>query len=148
MESRGGHEERSDAELIRGVADCDREAFAALYRRHLPAVLRFLASETRDPELTADLAAEVFAAVALAAARYRPTNPTAAPWLIGIARNTLGRSRRRGRVESRARRSAQAPIAGGVRSRVSGRRGSGSGSALWRSRGRSRSSSRSPRSCC
>jgi RNA polymerase sigma factor (sigma-70 family) len=104
MESRAGYEQRSDAELIRGIADCDRDAFAALYRRHLSAVLRFLASETRDPELTADLAAEVFAAVALAAARYRPTNPTATPWLIGIARNTLGRSRRRGRVESRARR--------------------------------------------
>ena len=64
----------------------------------------FLARETCDPEATADLTAEVFAAVALAARRYRPSHDSAAPWLTGIARNTLGASRRRGRVEVRARR--------------------------------------------
>ncbi|MGH2914516.1 MAG: RNA polymerase sigma factor [Solirubrobacteraceae bacterium] len=94
----------SDDELLRGIADYDRDAFAAFYRRHLPTVVAFLARETRDRELTADLTAEVFAAVALAARRYQPSHPSAAPWLIGIARNTLGTSRRRGRAEMRARR--------------------------------------------
>jgi len=60
--------------------------------------------ETRDPEITADLAAEVFAAVIVGASRYRAQTETAAPWVIGIARNMLGASRRRGRVEARARR--------------------------------------------
>src|ERR1700678_2057964 len=69
-----------------------------------PIVVGFLARETCDPEATADLTAEVFAAVALAARRYRPSHDSAAPWLTGIARNTLGASRRRGRVEVRARR--------------------------------------------
>lgn len=100
----GEYERWSDEDLLRGIADRDRDAFAVFYRRHLPIVVGFLARETRDREVAADLTAEVFAAVALAAGRYRPSNVSAAPWLIGIARNTLGASRRRGRVEVRARR--------------------------------------------
>jgi RNA polymerase sigma factor (sigma-70 family) len=60
--------------------------------------------ETHDPEVTADIAAEVFAAVIVAAGRYQPETETAAPWVIGIARNVLGASRRQGLVEDRARR--------------------------------------------
>lgn len=74
------------------------------YRRHLARTVAFLVRETRDPELAADLAAEVFAAVIVAAGRYRSQTETAAPWVIGIARNTLGASRRRGRVQARMRR--------------------------------------------
>src|SRR5579859_2339546 len=97
------YERRPDEDLLAGIVACDREAFAAFYRRHLPLVLGFFARETRDRELAADLTAEVFAAVALAARRYRPSHMTAAPWLIGISRNVLGSSRRRGRAEARAR---------------------------------------------
>jgi RNA polymerase sigma factor (sigma-70 family) len=93
-----------DRDLLVAIADRDGEACAVFYRRHLPRVLAFLMTETHDPEITADLAAEVFAAVIVVAGRYRPDGDTAAPWLIGIARNTLGASRRRGRVEDRARR--------------------------------------------
>jgi RNA polymerase sigma-70 factor (ECF subfamily) len=100
----GGYERWSDEELLRGTAQCDRDAFAVFYRRHLPIVVGFVVRETRDRELAGDLTAEVFAAVALAAARYRPSQPSAAPWLIAIARNKLGASRRRGRVEARSRR--------------------------------------------
>jgi RNA polymerase sigma factor (sigma-70 family) len=89
--------------LLAAISGRDGDAFAAFYRRHLPAVLAYLARETRDPEVAADLAAEVFAAVLLAARRYRPVTESAVPWVIGIARNTLGASRRRGRVEARAR---------------------------------------------
>ena len=60
--------------------------------------------ETGDPELAADLAAEVFAAVLLSAARYEAQLPTALPWVIGIARHKLLMSWRRGRIEARARR--------------------------------------------
>jgi RNA polymerase sigma factor (sigma-70 family) len=98
------YERWSDEELLRGISDSDRDAFAVFYRRHLPLVVGFLARETRDPEVAADLTAEVFAAVALAARRFRPSHASAAPWLIGIARNALGASRRRGRVDVRARR--------------------------------------------
>jgi DNA-directed RNA polymerase specialized sigma24 family protein len=98
---------RDDAEdmrLLGASARGDRDAFAVFYRRHLPAVLAVLMSETRDRDLCADLAAEVFAAALIGAERYRPDHPTALPWLCAIARNKVHDSRRRGRAEERARR--------------------------------------------
>lgn len=73
------------------------------YRRHLAGVLGVLVGETEDRELAADLAAEVFAAALLQAARYRPQHPTALPWLSAIARHKARDSNRRGRAERRAR---------------------------------------------
>jgi len=93
----------SDAALLAAIASRDGAAFAVFYRRHLPAVLAFLLRETRDREAAADLAAEVFAAVLLAAGRYAEQGSSATPWVIGIARNKLLMSFRRGRVEARAR---------------------------------------------
>jgi RNA polymerase sigma-70 factor (ECF subfamily) len=93
----------SDAELLSAVAARDGTAFAAFYRRHLPVVLAYLMRETRDRETVADLAAEVFAAVLLSAGRYRAEYESAAPWVLGIARNKLLMSRRHGRVEAHAR---------------------------------------------
>jgi RNA polymerase sigma-70 factor (ECF subfamily) len=94
----------SDQELLQAIARCDGAAFTIFYRRHLPRVVAYLVRETGDRELAADLAAEVFAAALAGARRYRATHDTALPWLLGIARNTVGASRRRGRVEARARR--------------------------------------------
>jgi RNA polymerase sigma factor (sigma-70 family) len=94
----------TDAELLGRVAGGDGAAFATLYDRHLPVVLAFLMRQTGDPELAADLAAETFAAALLAAGRYREQRRSAAPWLLGIARNKLFESLRRGRIEARARR--------------------------------------------
>lgn len=93
----------SDAELLAAVANRDGAAFSAFYRRHLAEVLAYLVREAGDPELAADLAAEVFSAVLLGAARYEPKHPSALPWVIGIARHKLLMSWRRGRVEARAR---------------------------------------------
>jgi DNA-directed RNA polymerase specialized sigma24 family protein len=94
----------SDAELLRAIGERDGAAFSVFYRRYMPAVLAYLHRETRDREVAADLTAEVFAAALLAASRYRPQGPTAMPWVIGIARNKLKMSYRRGRVEAQARR--------------------------------------------
>lgn len=93
----------SDAALLSAIAARDGAAFAVFYRRHVPAVLAYLMRETRNPETAADLAAEVFAAVLLAAGRYSEQTESATPWVIGIARNKLLMSWRRGRVEARAR---------------------------------------------
>src|SRR5690348_3238998 len=58
-----------------------------------------------DGEASADLTAEVFAAVFLVARRFRARGAgSARPWVLGIARNKLLESRRRGRIEDRARR--------------------------------------------
>lgn len=94
----------SDAALLSAIATRDGAAFAVFYRRHVAAVLAYLMRETRDPETAADLAAEVFAAVLLAAGKYVAQTESATPWVIGIARNKLLMSFRRGRVEARARR--------------------------------------------
>lgn len=95
---------RSDGELLEAAARGDGAAFSVFYRRHLPAVVGFLVRETSDVEVSADLAAEVFAAVFLFAHRFRPrNNGSAALWVRGIAQNKLRESRRRGRVEARAR---------------------------------------------
>ncbi|MGH2887760.1 MAG: RNA polymerase sigma factor [Solirubrobacteraceae bacterium] len=93
----------SDSALLSAISARNGAAFAVFYRRHLPAVLAFLLRETRDREAAADLAAEVFAAVLLSAARYAEQGESATPWVLGIARNKLLMSFRRGRVEARAR---------------------------------------------
>ena len=99
------HAQSSDGELLAAVIGGDGQAFATFYRRHLSAVVAFLLRETGDREVTADLTAEVFAAVFLFARRFRPRDAgSARPWVLGIARNKLLESRRRGRVEDRARR--------------------------------------------
>jgi RNA polymerase sigma factor (sigma-70 family) len=67
-------------------------------------VLSFFLRRTGDPELTADLTAEVFAAALLAAPRFRPAETPARAWLYGIASHKLSDSRRRGHVEDQARR--------------------------------------------
>jgi RNA polymerase sigma factor (sigma-70 family) len=80
------------------------EAFGELYARHESAILGFMLRRTSEPELAADLTAEVFAAALVSVRRYRPGGAPAAAWLYGIARNVLLRSIKRRRVEDRARR--------------------------------------------
>jgi RNA polymerase sigma factor (sigma-70 family) len=96
--------DRTDGRLLEAIAAGDGSSFDAFYLRYLPVVVAFLLRETRDREAAADLAAEVFAAVMLAAGRYRDDGDSAAAWVLGIARNKLRVSRRRRRIEDRARR--------------------------------------------
>lgn len=95
--------ELTDDELL---ASTGREpsAFGIFYARHERAVFRYHRRRTEESELAADLCAETFAAALLSSRRYRPGPQPAVAWLFGIARNVLGRSLERGRVESRARR--------------------------------------------
>lgn len=98
-------QDRTDGDLLGAIGAGDGAAFAAFYRRHLPGVVAYLVGETGDREASADLAAEVFAAVFLVARRFRARGDgSAVPWVRGIAQNKLRESRRRGRVEDRARR--------------------------------------------
>ena len=96
----------TDAELLERTAR-DPEAFAVFYRRHERLVYGFLMSRRRDPELAADLAAEIFATLLESADRFDPERAggaNAVPWILGIARNTLAASLRRGVVADDARR--------------------------------------------
>jgi DNA-directed RNA polymerase specialized sigma24 family protein len=93
-----GADSRTDAALLAATAR-DPSAFAAFYLRHEERVLAWLLRRTGR----ADLCAEVFVAALTSAHRFRDTGPPAEAWLFGIARNVLGASLRRGRVEARAR---------------------------------------------
>jgi RNA polymerase sigma factor (sigma-70 family) len=93
-----------DAKLLQASASGDPEAFAAFYRRHLPLVLTFCLRQTGSREAAADLTGEVFASALASCSRYEPRYHSAAPWLLGIARNKLLDSHRRGRIENAARR--------------------------------------------
>jgi RNA polymerase sigma-70 factor (ECF subfamily) len=98
-----GWDSESDDALIT-AASADAAAFTAFYRRYERALLAYFMRRTRDAELAADLTAEVFAAVLLAADRYRSREAPGSAWLFGIAQHKLASSRRRGRVEDKARR--------------------------------------------
>jgi RNA polymerase sigma factor (sigma-70 family) len=93
----------SDGDLL-ASSRSNPDAFAAFYDRYETSVVGYFARRTGDPEVAADLAAEVFAAALAASHRYRPENATAAGWLFAIAHNKLMTSLRRGRVEADARR--------------------------------------------
>jgi RNA polymerase sigma-70 factor (ECF subfamily) len=96
--------EHEDAALVERVAKGDDAAFGTFYRRYLPLVVRWSLRKTRNRELAADLASEVFAAALIASRRYDPEQGSVAAWLLGIAHNKLRESERRRRVEDSARR--------------------------------------------
>ena len=61
-----------DADLMRRAAHGDRDAFAALYRRHQARVYRFARLMTGSSTAAEDIVQEVFLVVMRDAARYDP----------------------------------------------------------------------------
>jgi RNA polymerase sigma-70 factor (ECF subfamily) len=82
----------------------DPAAFTQFYRAHVDEVTRFVARRVADPELAADLTAEVFLAVIEAAANYRGSFGGPRTWLYGIARNVIAAKFRRLAREQHAER--------------------------------------------
>jgi len=80
----------------------DPAAFTRFYREHVDEVTRFVARRVADPQLAADLTAEVFLAVIDAAAHYRGSFGGPRTWLYGIARNIIAAEFRRSARDSRA----------------------------------------------
>jgi RNA polymerase sigma factor (sigma-70 family) len=100
----------SDEQLLVG-SRVHPELFAAFYQRHGRNVLVFLARRTFDPELAADLTAETFAQAFGSRMKFRAQSPGGAQaWLYTIARRELARSRRRRRVETKARARLGMPV--------------------------------------
>jgi RNA polymerase sigma factor (sigma-70 family) len=98
-------------ESLLATARAEPDAFGAFYRRHEDRVLGYFLARVGDSEVAADLTAETFAAALASAHRFRRRKEPASAWLFGIARNNLAMSRRRGRVEARARhRLGMAPV--------------------------------------
>jgi RNA polymerase sigma factor (sigma-70 family) len=80
----------------------DPAAFAEFYRAHLDEVTRFVTRRVADPQLAADLTADVFLAVIEAAADYRGSFGGPRTWLFGIARNVIAAEFRRSARQRRA----------------------------------------------
>jgi RNA polymerase sigma factor (sigma-70 family) len=91
--------EPTDAELVLAA---DPASFGLLYERHALRVYTWF--RRRLAWAASDLTAETFAQAWLSRGRFRDDRGgSAAPWLLGIARNVLRESVRRDRVERRAR---------------------------------------------
>src|SRR5687767_16011560 len=90
--------EPSDLDLIRRTAAGDREAFAALYRRHHAAVYRFARLMTGSGAVAEDVVQEVFLVLMRNASRYDASRATLSTYLYGVARHhtrrRLSRERR------------------------------------------------------
>jgi RNA polymerase sigma factor (sigma-70 family) len=80
----------------------DPAAFTEFYRAHVDEVTRFVARRVADPQLAADLTADVFLAVIEAAADYRGSFGGPRTWLFGIARNVIAAEFRRSARQRRA----------------------------------------------
>jgi RNA polymerase sigma factor (sigma-70 family) len=88
----------------------DPDALERFYRAHVQRVERFVVRRVSDPQLAADLTAEVFLAVIDGAPRYRPGKGTAVGWLYGVAwhvvaahqRDQARRLRAHSRISGRA----------------------------------------------
>ncbi|AWW42163.1 RNA polymerase sigma factor [Streptomyces cadmiisoli] len=87
-----------DPERLRGEPAAlvrDPQLFEEFYRRHVDAMMRFVARRVDDPHTAADLTAEIFLAVLDSAHSYRPCRGSETAWLYGIARNVVSSERRR-----------------------------------------------------
>jgi RNA polymerase sigma-70 factor (ECF subfamily) len=84
-----------DDALLRAVAQGDRQALEALYRRHAPWLVLRLARRCADPGLVEEVVQDTFVAVWRGAGRYRGTGEVPA-WIWGIGiRRLIDRLRRR-----------------------------------------------------
>ena len=80
-----------DLELMRQTAAGDREAFAAIYRRHHASVYRFARLMTGSGSLAEDIVQEVFLVLMRNAARYDATRSSLSTYLYGVARHQTRR---------------------------------------------------------
>jgi RNA polymerase sigma-70 factor, ECF subfamily len=91
----------ADEPVVQSIGT-DPAAFTAFYRAHVVEVTRFVTRRVADPQLAADLTAEIFLAVINAAQHYRGSAGGPRTWLYGIARNVIAAEFRRSARERRA----------------------------------------------
>lgn len=97
MQQETNHE--ADDDLIGRIANGDRQAMDALYRRHIPKVYRFLLRYTRSEAAAEDIANDVFIDVWNQAGRFEGRSKVGT-WILGIARfKALSANRRNARQD-------------------------------------------------
>src|SRR5688572_17459567 len=83
--------ELADSDLMARTANGDRDAFAALYRRHHAMVYRFARLMTGSSSAAEDIVQEVFLVVMRDAGRYDPARAALPTYLYGVARHQTRR---------------------------------------------------------
>jgi RNA polymerase sigma-70 factor (ECF subfamily) len=87
----------TDGDLLLRIADGDRRAFEALYRRFARPLFGLAMRMLRDRSRAEDAVQEAFAAVWRSARSYKPERGPGSPWLYAVARNAIvDRARARG----------------------------------------------------
>jgi RNA polymerase sigma-70 factor (ECF subfamily) len=89
--------EPTDADLVARMTSGDREAFAALFRRHQPTVYRFSKQMLGSREAAEDVTQEVFIALAQTRKRFDPAIGSLTTYLYGITRNLVLQRHKRSR---------------------------------------------------
>ncbi|MEN8237630.1 MAG: sigma-70 family RNA polymerase sigma factor [Actinomycetota bacterium] len=95
------NDRRSDVELLI-ASRTDPSAFGVLYGRWSEPILSYFYRRTWDPQASADLVAETFAAAWVRREDFRDQGKPGSGWLYGIARRELGRYRRKRKIEFKA----------------------------------------------
>jgi RNA polymerase sigma-70 factor (ECF subfamily) len=88
----------ADGDLMRRTAAGDRDAFAAIYRRHHTLVFRFARLMIGSTEAAEDVVQEVFLGLMRGASRYDPARSTLTTYLYGAARHQVRRRLLRDRL--------------------------------------------------
>ena len=93
--------EPTDPDLMARLASGDREALAAIFRRHHSTVYRFSRQMLGSKDAAEDVTQDVFVALTKGAARFDPAKASLTTYLYGIARNLVLQryKRNRGRLE-------------------------------------------------
>ncbi|MFI2780070.1 RNA polymerase sigma factor [Streptomyces sp. ALB3] len=104
----------TDEDLAQGFAAADERAFAAAYARWRPLVHTLARRSLGDAQEAEDVTQQVFLAVWLGRAGFRPERGPLGGWIVGIARRKIydalaARARRARLVEAAARTLAVAP---------------------------------------
>jgi RNA polymerase sigma-70 factor (ECF subfamily) len=85
----------SDAEFLRACQRGDVAAFASLYRRHAPVIMRFAWSKLRDRSQAEDLVQETFTTAWSKIRASRIVDESLLPWLLAICGNHIRNQLRR-----------------------------------------------------
>lgn len=95
MQHNGIDPSMEDDAIVRRARE-DADSFAPLYQRYSTHIYRWMYRETGDPDVAADLTAQVFVQALQSLHRYRPQDSASfRAWLFTIARNLLRDSWRR-----------------------------------------------------
>jgi RNA polymerase sigma-70 factor (ECF subfamily) len=90
--------EPTDSELVGQIATGNREAYAAVFRRHQATVYRFSRQMLGSKDAAEDVTQDVFIALAQGASKFDPNVASLTTYLYGIARNLIRQRHKRSRT--------------------------------------------------